>query len=53
VRRVLEHLGLEVNRLMRTSFGPIALGDLPRGQAVEVPKQDIGRFRSAAKKDKR
>ena len=53
VRRVLEHLGLEVNRLMRTAFGPIALGDLPRGQAVEVPRQDIGRFRSAAKKDKR
>lgn len=50
VRRVLEHLGLEVNRLMRTGFGPFALGDLPRGQAIEIKKHDIGKFRSSVTK---
>jgi 23S rRNA pseudouridine2605 synthase len=33
VRRVLEHLGLSVNRLIRLSFGPFQLGDLGEGAA--------------------
>ncbi len=45
VRRVLEHLGLEVNRLIRTAYGPFALEDLPRGQAAEVKQTDVERFR--------
>lgn len=37
VKRVLEHLGLKVNRLIRLSFGPFQLGDLKRGEVAEVP----------------
>ena len=36
VRRVLEHLGLRVNRLIRTAFGPFQLGSLARGAVEEV-----------------
>jgi len=36
VRKVLEHLGLSVNRLIRVSFGPFQLGDLGEGAAEEI-----------------
>ncbi|MCQ4160488.1 rRNA pseudouridine synthase [Roseomonas sp. GC11] len=36
VRRVLQHLGLTVTRLIRTAYGPFQLGDLPRGAVEEV-----------------
>jgi len=36
VRRVLESLGLKVNRLIRLSYGPFVLGALPLGAAEEV-----------------
>src|SRR3546814_579588 len=42
VKNVLGALGLEVNRLIRISYGPFQLGDLPEGHAVEVR----GRMRS-------
>jgi 23S rRNA pseudouridine2605 synthase len=45
VRRVLEHLGLEVSRLLRTSYGPFELLDLPRGAVVEIRQVEVERFR--------
>lgn len=51
VRRVLEHFDLKVSRLIRVSYGPFDLGELPRGAAVEIAKQDVGRFRSSLPKD--
>ena len=37
IRKVLDHLGLTVNRLIRISYGPFQLGDLERGAVEEVP----------------
>ena len=36
VKRILEQLGLQVNRLIRLSFGPFQLGDLEVGLVEEV-----------------
>jgi 23S rRNA pseudouridine2605 synthase len=36
IKRVLEHLGLEVNRLIRLSFGPFQLGEITEGALEEV-----------------
>jgi 23S rRNA pseudouridine2605 synthase len=36
VRNVLAHLGLEVNRLIRISYGPFQLAELGEGQVEEV-----------------
>jgi 23S rRNA pseudouridine2605 synthase len=37
VRRVLEHLGYPVTRLIRLAYGPFQLGHLARGAVEEVP----------------
>ncbi len=36
IKRVLEHLGLQVNRLIRISYGPFQLGELGEGAIEEI-----------------
>jgi 23S rRNA pseudouridine2605 synthase len=49
VRRVLEHLGLQVSRLIRTAYGPFPLADLPAGAVDEVRQHDLVAFRKTLK----
>ena len=47
IKRVFESLGLAVNRLIRTGYGPFLLGGLARGAVAEVKekvlKEQLGR----------
>ena len=42
IRRVMEHLDLTVNRLIRTSYGPFMLGSLREGDIEEVTPKQLG-----------
>jgi 23S rRNA pseudouridine2605 synthase len=47
VRRVLEHLGLQVSRLIRTAYGPLTLAGLGPGDVDEVDQAELGEFRKS------
>ena len=49
VRRVLEHLGLQVSRLIRTAYGPLTLEGLEPGQVEEVDRGQLEDFRQSLK----
>jgi 23S rRNA pseudouridine2605 synthase len=49
VRRVLAHLGLQVSRLIRTSYGPLDLSGLGPGAVDEVTPAELEAFRRALK----
>lgn len=59
IRKVLEHLGLKVTRLIRTQYGDYSLNTIPPGMAIEVPVKELdtqkkkGRVVSPARKNKR
>ncbi len=41
IRKVMQHLGLQVNRLIRVAFGTFQLGDLPVGSLHEIPHRVV------------
>lgn len=47
IRKVFEHIGCKVSRLIRVSYGPFQLGNLKPGEIKEVPrkvmKEQLGR----------
>jgi len=51
VRRLMEHIGVKVNRLIRVSFGPFHLGQLKEGEIDEIParvmREQLGLKKSA------
>ena len=49
IRRLMQHIGLDVARLIRLSYGPFQLGGLKKGEVREVPQKVLreqlgGRF---------
>ena len=49
VRRVLEHLGLQVSRLIRTAYGPLTLEGLAPGEVDEVDGGELEELRRTLK----
>ncbi len=41
IRKVMEHIGLQVNRLIRVSFGNFKLEQLKASKIIEVPEPEI------------
>ncbi|MEX2531484.1 MAG: pseudouridine synthase [Gemmatimonadota bacterium] len=48
VRRMLEAVGHPVRGLRRVRFGPVGLGDLPRGEWRELTEREVSDLRRAA-----
>ncbi|RZI47137.1 pseudouridine synthase [Candidatus Finniella inopinata] len=44
IRKVMNHLGLQVNRLIREGYGPFELGSLEPHQILEIPSNIISKF---------
>lgn len=44
IRKVMQAIGLQVNRLVRVSYGPFELGNLPLGKVVEIDPKILSAF---------
>ena len=51
VRRMCQHLGYEVLRLVRSNFGPLTVGKLKPGQWRELTVQEVRALEQAAGRD--
>lgn len=49
IRKILNHLGLNVTRLIRISYGDYDLNTIPPGMALEVPVKDLDAQRRKGK----
>lgn len=49
VRRVAEHLGLQVTRLLRTAYGPFTLGESEPGAIAEASPADVAKLKKRLK----
>lgn len=47
IRRLLEAVGLKVLRLIRTSFGPISLGETPEGRWRDLNETEVKNLKTA------
>ncbi len=50
IRRIMTTLGLTVHSLCRTSFGPLQLGDLPRGDYRSLTQAEIRQLEERVRK---
>lgn len=48
IRKIFEHYGCKVSRLLRLSYGPFQLGSLPRGEVKEVTGKVFKSFTGSA-----
>jgi 23S rRNA pseudouridine2605 synthase len=44
IRKIFEHFGYRVSRLIRVSYGPFILGNLPKGEVKEVTGKVLKNF---------